>query len=84
MEAISGLLSNSWRFLMHTFIPGTDIAYGVLLIGLCLISLGFKFLSIAIGHNIGEGDGVSASISFTRKPKSTALSISKERSLDVR
>lgn len=85
MDAISGLLSNSWRLLMHTYIPGTDIAIGVMLIGLCIMSLGFKFLSIAVGHNVGEGDvGLSASVGFTRKPKTTSLTISKERSLDVR
>lgn len=54
MMAISGLLGNAWRFLMHTFIPGTQIAFGVFFIGFALIPVGFSFLSLAVGHSIGE------------------------------
>lgn len=54
MIGISGLLSNAWRFLMHTLVPGTQIAFGVFFIGLALIPVGFEFLSIAVGHNVGE------------------------------
>ena len=51
---VRGLLRLSWQFLMHTFIPGTNIAFGVLFVGLCLIDLGFKFLSLVVGHSIGD------------------------------
>lgn len=51
---VSGFLSAAWKFLMNTFIPGTEIAYGVMFIGLALIPIGFKFLSIALGHNVGD------------------------------
>ena len=45
---------------MHTYIPGTRIAFGVLFVGLAVIGIGFRFLSLAIGHNIGEIGGFSA------------------------
>lgn len=58
MVAVKGLLSSSWHFLMHTYIPNTNIAYGVMLVGLALIPIGFKFLSLAVGHNVGEAGGL--------------------------
>lgn len=54
IQAITGLLGHSWRFLMHTFVPGTEISFGVLLIGLALVPIGFGFLSLAMGHSVGE------------------------------
>lgn len=57
IAGIRGLLSGAWNFLMHTYIPGTKIAFGVFFVGLAMISLGFRFLSLAIGHNIGEVGG---------------------------
>lgn len=43
---------------MHTYIPGTHIAFGVMFVGLAVISIGFRFLSLAIGHSIGEMGGI--------------------------
>lgn len=57
MEAIKGFLSMTWNFLMHTYIPGTDIAFGVMFVGLAMIGIGFRFLSLAIGYNIGDVGG---------------------------
>lgn len=54
MSAISGFLSNAWSFFTETNIPGTEISFAVLFIGLALIPIGFQFLSIMVGHNIGE------------------------------
>lgn len=54
VSALASLLSSSWHFLMHTYIPNTGIAYGVMFVGLALIPIGFKFLSLALGHNVGE------------------------------
>lgn len=59
IAGIRGLLTGAWGFLMHTYIPGTQIAFGVFFVGLAMISLGFRFLSLAIGHNIGEVGGFS-------------------------
>lgn len=36
------------------YIPNTGIAYGVMFVGLALIPIGFKFLSLALGHNVGD------------------------------
>lgn len=54
MVAIKGFLSMAWNFLMHTYIPGTDIAFGVMFVGIAMIGIGFRFLSLAIGVNVGE------------------------------
>ena len=59
MVAIKGFLSMTWNFLMHTYIPGTDIAFGVMFVGIAMIGIGFRFLSLAIGQNIGEVGGFS-------------------------
>lgn len=58
IQAITGLLGHSWRFLMHTFVPGTEISFGVLLIGLALVPIGFGFLCLAMGHSVGEMPGI--------------------------
>ena len=60
---------------MHTFIPGTEIAFGVFLVALCLIDLGFKFLSIATGYSLGD----LSDKRFTLNPKIKPL-----RKKDVR
>lgn len=82
MLAVKGLLSSSWHFLIHTYIPNTNIAYGVMLVGLALIPIGFKFLSLAVGHNIGEA-GEMPNVGFG-SPKSTSLVVSDKRKNDVR
>ena len=67
ITGISGLLRLSWNFLMHTFIPGTDIAFGVLFVGLCMVSLGFKFLSLVVGHSIGDVSTLSSDFRVASK-----------------
>ena len=64
MVAIKGFLSMTWTFLMNTYIPGTDIAFGVMFVGIAMIGIGFRFLSLAIGHSIGEIGGVSGMASY--------------------
>ena len=81
MIGISGLLSNAWRFLMHTVVPGTGIAYGVFFIGLALIPVGFQFLSIAVGHNVGE---VGAPGGKYGSRSSKRVSVSQKRKGDTR
>lgn len=56
MAAIGGFLGMTWNFLMHTYIPGTEISFGVMFVGFAIISIGFHFLSLAVGVNIGEAD----------------------------
>lgn len=83
MACIRALLENSWRFLMNTYIPGTRIAFGVFFVGLTVIGIGFRFLSLAVGHNIGEIGGFSAVSSYgargSKNPK-----VSPARKNDVR
>ena len=56
MNGIKMLLENSWKFFTQTDIPGTGISLAVFTIGLALIPLAFRFLSIMLGHTIGEAD----------------------------
>lgn len=79
---VRGLLSGAWNFLMNTYIPNTHIAYGVMLVGLTIMGFGFKFLSVAIGHNIGEA-GALPDVGYG-DPKSTSLVVSDKRKNDVR
>lgn len=82
MVAVNGLLSSTWHFLMHTYIPSTNIPFGVMLVGLALIPIGFKFFSLAVGHNIGDPRD-SAGPGFG-DPKSHSLVVSDKRKNDVR
>lgn len=83
MEAIKGFLSMTWNFLMHTYIPGTDIAFGVMFVGIAMIGIGFHFLSLAIGHNIGEVGGFSGIASYG-STSSSRYRISDGRKNDAR
>lgn len=56
ISGIKSLLENGWRFFTQTDIPGTDISFAVFTVGLALIPVCFRFLSIMLGHNIGEAD----------------------------
>lgn len=56
MNGVKLLFENGWRFFTETDLPGTDISLAVFFVGLALIPVGFRFLSIMLGHNIGEAD----------------------------
>lgn len=56
MSAIQALFKNSWKFFSETDVPGVGISFATLAIGLVLVSVAFQFLSIMLGHNIGEAD----------------------------
>lgn len=81
MSAVSAFLSNAWRFFTETKIPDTEIPFSVLFIGLALVPIGFRFLSIMVGHNIGE-TGVTGSDYGSRGSKNAK--ISDERKNDSR
>ena len=85
LTGISGLLSASWHFLMNTYIPGTQIAFGVLFVGLCVMALGFRFLSLILGTSVGipETAVLDGGVGYGT-PSTSLVKVSKERSLDVR
>ncbi len=56
MLGIKTLLTNAWKFFSQTDVPGTDISFAVFAVGLALIPVCFRFLSIMLGHTIGEAD----------------------------
>ena len=70
---------------MHTYIPSTKITFGVFFVGLAMISLGFKFLSIVVGHSLGDLSDVPSNISMIPKNMRTLNArISPARKDDVR
>ena len=56
MSGIKSLLENGWKLFTQTDVPGTDISFAVFTVGLALIPLGFRFLSIMLGYSIGDTD----------------------------
>lgn len=83
VAVVRGFLSMSWNFLMHTYIPGTEISYGVMFVGLCVISIGFRFLSLAVGFSIGDWTS-SPNEGYGKPPVITQYRISDGRKKDVR
>lgn len=62
LSGITSLLEHGWKFFTQTTVPGTDISFAVLTIGLALVSVAFRFLSIMLGHSIGEADFSALSV----------------------
>lgn len=56
LSSISMVLENGWKFFTQTDVPGTNLSFATLTVGLALIPVCFRFLSIMLGHNIGEAD----------------------------
>lgn len=80
MIAISSFLSNAWRFFTEVTIPTTNITMGALAIGLAIVPIALRFLSIAIGVNIGDAPVDTG----YGNPKTKSLTISDKRYLDTR
>lgn len=79
INGISFLLEQGWKF-FKIDIPGTHFSFGVVAVGCVLISIGFRFLSIMLGHNIGEA---ASGYGYASRAASK-YRVSNERSLDVR
>ena len=56
LSSIEMLFKNGWKFFTQTDVPGTSISFAVFTVGLALIPVCFRFLSIMLGHSIGEAD----------------------------
>lgn len=79
ISAISFIFSQGWKF-FKVEVPGTNFSFGVIAVGCVLIAVGFRFLSIMLGHSIGEASG---GVDYASRAASK-FHISDERSLDVR
>lgn len=87
LSSIKMLFENGWKFFTQTDIPGTGISLAVFTVGLALIPVCFRFLSIMLGHTIGEVDistfdrirGVTFGSTVSKKYR-----ISENRKNDVR
>lgn len=54
LECIKVILSGGWQLLVKTEVPGIGFSYGMLLVALALIPVGFGLLSLALGFNVGH------------------------------
>lgn len=54
LECIKTILSGGWQLLVKTEVPGLGFSYGMLLVALALVPIGFNFLSLALGFNVGH------------------------------
>ena len=54
LSSIEMLFKNGWKFFTQTDVPGTSISFAVFTVGLALIPVCFRFLSIMLGHNSGK------------------------------
>lgn len=77
VTAISGFLSNGWRFFTEVTIPTTDITIAKLAIALALIPIALGFLGVMINLKFGPEQDYG-------NPKTTMLTVSDKRHLDVR
>ena len=66
---------------MDVKIPGLDIPFAVLFVGIALINIGFRFLSLAVGFNVGSVSDVS---DFGMPRTSKDMHIAARREHDVR
>lgn len=71
LECIKTILSGGWQFFVKTKVPGLGFSYGMLLVTLALIPVGFNFLSIALGFNVGH---LSSDTYGTRSSKNAKIS----------
>ena len=75
------ILDGGWSFLTKTEVPGLGFSFAVLLIGLAVVPLGFKFLSIALGFSVGH---VSSPVHDYGTRGSKKYNVSDSRKSDVR
>lgn len=54
LQGISVILSGGWKLLTETTVPGTDFSFGMLLVMLACVPIGFRLLSVALGFNVGH------------------------------
>ena len=78
LEIIKTILSGSWQILVKTQVPGLGFSFAMLYVTLALVSIGFLFLSLALGFNVGHMTD-SYGTRSSRKAK-----ISDERKNDTR
>lgn len=69
LECIKTILSGGWQFFVKTQVPGLGFSYGMLLITLALVSVGFNFLSIALGFSVGHLTSDSYGTRSSKKAK---------------
>lgn len=56
LELIRVFLSETWRLMTSVTIPGTSFSPAVLLVGVALVALGLRVLSLILGVSFGGGE----------------------------
>lgn len=84
LTAVTSFLSGAWHFFTDVTIPGTNITFAVMALGLAIVPIGFQFLSLMAGHNIGETGEVGGENygHWTHKGKNAKISANRKN--DVR
>lgn len=89
LDAISAVIQNSWKMLTSVQVPGLDISFAALFLGLFLVSTGMTFLSAVLGFGFGgisnlgyfTSGNAGANASY-RSSRNSKAKISKERQHD--
>lgn len=79
LECIKVILTGGWQLLAKTEVPGLGFSYAMLFVTLALVPIGFAFLSLALGFNVGHLTSDSYGTRSSRKTK-----ISDSRKNDTR
>ena len=88
LQLIGAILEGGWRMLTETDIPGLDFSFAALLVGLFMVSFGFRVLSFVLGWRFSMDDSLDAAdwLSWQFKgyggSRGGELTIAPERQLD--
>lgn len=69
LQCISFFLSSSWKFFTEVQVPGLDISFAALFVGLLCAVLGLRFLYMILGVGFSGGGIVSSIKSFGKDDK---------------
>lgn len=56
LSLIGAVLDGGWKMLTEIDVPGLGFSFGALLVGILLVSFGFRVLSFALGWTFGVED----------------------------
>ena len=74
LECIKVILTGGWQLLAKTEVPGLGFSYAMLFVTLVLVPIGFNFLSLALGFNVGQ---LTSESYGTRKSKKVKIAASR-------
>lgn len=88
LQVIGAILEGGWKLLTETEIPGVGFSVAALLVGLLMVSFGFRVLSYLLGwrfsmdDSMDMADWLSSQVRGYGGSKGGELTIAPERQLD--